>query len=399
MNQILSGEFRENINLFLKILDSQYKLLKSSHFIIVRKDLTSQLIARKVQILRNLVENYYSKKKVYYIVEAKKWSISDDGYQITSRIPESRMTTSFKGIKNSLIHFGSINTVPIKNNQLIQWPDKSNKIIITWFHISSDDPRADLIGELDNRIDLWHTSCSITKKELIRRGASEEKIKVIPLGVDLHKFYPPAYEDKKKLRKKFGIPEERIVVGSFQKDGSGWGEGLEPKLIKGPDIFLKVIARLKEDFDIHCLLSGPARGYIKKGLEEMNIPYTHRYYRNPWEVAECFRTCDLYIMASRVEGGPKSILESLASGVPLIATKVGMAPDVLQDGQNAFLAEPDDVMAISEKAHLLLHNPTLTRRFISNGLNKIKLYSWDKIAELYQSELYSKLYFDISFKQ
>lgn len=347
------------------------------------------LVTRKIQIFKNLAGNHYLRKKVNYIIEDANWAIRDVGYQITSRTPESRMTTSFEGIKNSIIHFGSINTIPIKNNHIIQWPHKSNRIIVTCFHVSPGDPRVELIGKLDKRIDLWHTSCSITKKELIRHGASEEKVKVIPLGIDLDKFYPASSEAKKELRNKFEIPYGKIVIGSFQKDGNGWGEGLEPKLIKGPDIFLKVISRLKEDFDIHCLLSGPARGYIKKGLEEMNIPYTHKYYENPWEVAECFRACDLYIMASRVEGGPKSILESLASGVPLVATKVGMVTDVLQEGQDAFLAEPEDAVMISEKVHFLLHNTTQTERFTSNGLEKVKLYSWDKIAERYHSELYS----------
>ena len=43
----------------------------------------------------------------------------------------------------------------------------------------------------------------------------------------------------KKDKHNLGIPEDYTVIGSFQKDGKGWGEGLKPKLIKGPDILLK----------------------------------------------------------------------------------------------------------------------------------------------------------------
>ena len=47
--------------------------------------------------------------------------------------------------------------------------------------------------------------------------------------------------NKTDLRKKFNIPQSAFVIGSFQKDGNGWGEGNEMKLIKGPDILINVL--------------------------------------------------------------------------------------------------------------------------------------------------------------
>ena len=85
---------------------------------------------------------------------------------------------------------------------------------------------------------------------------------------------------KISLKIKYNLPRDRIIIGSFQKDGVGWGEGNEPKLIKGPDIFCEVIKRLKKDFDIHVFLTGPARGYVKNHLKSNGIPFTHVFLKN-----------------------------------------------------------------------------------------------------------------------
>ena len=50
------------------------------------------------------------------------------------------------------------------------------------------------------------------------------------------------------------IDQNKILIGSFQKDGDGWGDGNVPKLIKGPDLFLKTIKILKEDFSMEKII-------------------------------------------------------------------------------------------------------------------------------------------------
>ena len=93
------------------------------------------------------------------------------------------------------------------------------------------------------------------------------------MGVDLKVFNPVDNEEQSKLKMEHGIPEGKILIGSFQKDGIGWGKGLEPKLIKGPDIFDKVAEKLSKNYPIFVVLVGPARGFVKRELEKRNIPY------------------------------------------------------------------------------------------------------------------------------
>ena len=127
-------------------------------------------------------------------MESADWSIKHDGVNITRNLKNinSTITTKHFGIKNSIIHYGSVNTFLSKNR--INLPHKSNKIIVTWFHIFPGDKRINLIPRAIKYVDIWHTSCNLTKNKLIKLGVPEGKIEVIPLGVDLNYFSPSFLE-------------------------------------------------------------------------------------------------------------------------------------------------------------------------------------------------------------
>ena len=98
----------------------------------------------------------------------------------------------------------------------------------------------------------------------------------------------------KHSKENLSIPANKIVIGYFQKDGIGWGEGNEPKLIKGPDIFCDVVVRLSKKYDIFILLTGPARGYVKNYLRKENIAYGHEYLEDPNKVANYYSNLFLF---------------------------------------------------------------------------------------------------------
>ena len=76
-------------------------------------------------------------------------------------------------------------------------------------------------------------------EELVRgTGIAPEKVHRIPIGIDVDAFPLRTPTSHAGARRAFELPESAFVVGSFQKDGVGWGDGLEPKLIKGPDVLL-----------------------------------------------------------------------------------------------------------------------------------------------------------------
>ncbi len=199
-------------------------------------------------------------------------------------------------------------------------------------------------------------------------GINPEKVMRIPIGIDTDLFTNQSREKRLEARKKLNLPAEAVVIGSFQKDGVGWGEGLEPKLIKGPDIFLKVVENLKlETGNLFVLLSGPSRGYVKNGLDKMGVPYQHHYLEDYAQVSELYDALDLYLVTSREEGGPKACLESMAKGVPLVTTAVGQCADLVKSGENAMMTSIDDIDGLSTLAGQVLGNKALQTSLIQAG--------------------------------
>ncbi len=345
-----------------------------------------------IYLLDIILNVFFSKKyQLIYIVESADWSIRWDGKYITKNINEStpiksRISTTSIGLRKKIIHFGSVNTFISENG--IKNIHKSNKIVLTWFHVSPNDPRVKFIPELNKKIDIAHTSCTTTKAKLINFGLSEEKITVVPLGVDLDLFKPAIDNDaRKKVRKEHNIPENKILIGSFQKDGVGWSDGNVPKLIKGPDIFCDVIEKIATKFPLHILLTGPARGYVINRLDKANIAFNHIFFKKYTDIVHFYQILDYYLICSREEGGPKALLESMACGIPVISTPVGMVPDVVINGFNGYVVGNDD---IENKIIDIIENNN-NQKVIENAFGDIKQYDWKIIAKRYYTELYEKI--------
>jgi glycosyltransferase involved in cell wall biosynthesis len=185
---------------------------------------------------------------------------------------------------------------------------------------------------------------------VLSSGIDPAKVFRIPIGVEPRHFLPHSREALASSRRQLGIPDDAFVVGSFQKDGVGWDEGLEPKPIKGPDVLIETLALLRERVpDLHVLLSGPARGYVKSRLDRRGIPYTHRFLERYDQIGTLYAALDAYVVPSRQEGGPKGVLESMAAGIPVVSTRVGQATDLIRDGENGWLVDVEDVEALTER--------------------------------------------------
>ncbi len=238
------------------------------------------------------------------------------------------------------------------------WLKTRHRIGFAYFHglPGTGEPVFDQVYENlckhHSRISRIQVSHSEMKSAVLQTGIDPAKVFQIPIGINLD-FFPFRDNDRKHLaREQLGIPQSAFVIGSFQKDGVGWDTGIEPKLIKGPDVFLATVRQLKSRIpELSVLLSGPARGYMKAGLEAIDVPYYHTYLDDYSAIGRMYHALDLYLVSSRQEGGPKAILESMASGIPLVSTRVGQAMDLIQHGQNGWLAEVEDVESL---AHWIL---------------------------------------------
>jgi glycosyltransferase involved in cell wall biosynthesis len=220
---------------------------------------------------------------------------------------------------------------------------------------------------------------------ILETGIHSDKVFRIPIGINLDYFQWTTPELKKEIRSKLGIPQSALVIGSFQKDGNGWGEGLEPKLIKGPDVFLKTVGILKDQMpELFILLIGPARGYVKQGLEKLGIRYKHKFLHNYTDIGLYYNALDLYIISSREEGGPKAVLESMASGIPLVTTRVGQAMDLVQHGENGWMVEPDDVEALAHWAKHVADSSFSIDEVLKEGRRKASKNSYSSQIPLWK---------------
>jgi glycosyltransferase involved in cell wall biosynthesis len=220
---------------------------------------------------------------------------------------------------------------------------------------------------------------------ILSSGIARDKVRRIPIGVDLEAFRPRTQDSKLERRRELDIPQEVFVVGSFQKDGVGWGEGLEPKLIKGPDVFLSVIEKLKKEIpDLFILLSGPSRGFVKQGLEKLGVPYRHLYPKESGQVARLYDALDLYLVASREEGGPKAVLDSMAKGVPLVTTEVGQAADLVRAGVNAMMAPIEDTEALARACLEVGRDESLRARLVEGGFATARENSFESQLPLWK---------------
>jgi glycosyltransferase involved in cell wall biosynthesis len=334
---------------------------------------------------------------IYYVTDKADWSFFWDAYYITLGLRERLGLRAYVihnpwRLRKQIIHFGD-------RYAYLYGPFRSlhpsNRVFLTWFHGDPADPNPDMqhlfavLPEAAAYVQKIVVTCQISRQVLVELGIPEAKLATIPLGVDLARFFPPMVESRSNTRASLGIPKNAICIGSFQKDGVGWDDGVEPKLVKGPDLFLQVVEKLSTHYNnLLVLLTGPARGYVKQGLERLGVPYIHHFLSNYHDIVRYYQALDLYVITSRSEGGPKALLESWATSVPVVSTRVGMPADLIKHGENGMLAEVEDVENLANHAMELIEDAALREKCRRQALKDVRRYDWPLIAEQYYQELY-----------
>jgi glycosyltransferase involved in cell wall biosynthesis len=213
---------------------------------------------------------------------------------------------------------------------------------------------------------------------VLEAGVEPGRVFRVPIGIDIESFPLVDVERRDSARLLLDLSDDAFVVGSFQKDGVGWGEGLEPKLIKGPDVLVAALdavhARAPE---LVVVLTGPARGYVRVELERRGIPSRHLLATSRGELARAYQALDVYVVPSRQEGGPKGVLEAMATGVPLVTTRVGQAPELVDHGRNGFLVDVEDAEAIADAVVRLRDDPTRCDAVTVSGRQTAEQYAYE----------------------
>ena len=282
--------------------------------------------------------------------EAAEWVLSYEARQLTRTATALGVEVGprgwVRGVANqSVFHLSQFTLL------LHDFERANNNLGLAYFHGRPGTPgmpEFDACFETMRRrhadIDRVQVTNAAMEELVLGTGLGREKVHRIPIGIDVESFRPRTDASRTASRARLDLPDSAFVIGSFQKDGVGWGDGLEPKLIKGPDVLLAVAERVAEQVpELHVLLTGPSRGYVRTGLDRLGIPYRHALLPDVDAVADVYPGIDVCLVASRDEGGPRAVLESMATRVPLVTTRVGQAADLVRSGENGWMVEPEDV--------------------------------------------------------
>ena len=244
------------------------------------------------------------------------------------------------------------------------------------------------IRRLRSRIDPVNSFALSVEREVIEKGSRkiiavsegvkreilkyydvpEEKIIVIPNGVDLEEFKPYS-EKREKIREKYGIGENEIVLifsgYEFRRKGLEYIIKALP-LVKGK---VKLLVVGKDD-----------PNYYKKLASKLGVSNKIIFTGFVPDISEYYAASDIFIFPTAYEAFSLTTLEAVASGLPILATKVNGTEELIIDGYNGFFIRRDP-KDIANKMNILIEDENLRKQMSKNARKTAKKYSWDEIAK------------------
>jgi glycosyltransferase involved in cell wall biosynthesis len=188
------------------------------------------------------------------------------------------------------------------------------------------------------------------------------KLCVIPNGIEAQRFRERT--DSEVLRQALGIPQGAPIIGTV-------GRLTE---IKHQDLLIRAFSRVrKESPDAHLLLvgDGPLMVELRDLTASLGLSkYTHfvGYQTQP---ERYLHLMDTFILPSRSEGMPLAVLEAWAAGIPVVASRVGGLPELINPGRNGLLFPPGDEVSLKESICKILADKDLARRLREAGCKRV----------------------------
>ena len=199
------------------------------------------------------------------------------------------------------------------------------------------------------------------RDDLVALGvAPASKFAVVRLGIELDERVDYAEEERKATRRLLGIPPDAFVVGWI---------GRMTAVKRTEDIARTLQALVERGVDGYlCLVGdGPDRTRLERRMHELGVAKRCLFVGYQENVARFYDAMDVLLLTSVNEGTPVSVIEALAAGRPVVATRVGGVSDVVRDGVDGFLAEVADVESLAARLAELAGDPELRARMGSAG--------------------------------
>ncbi len=249
----------------------------------------------------------------------------------------------------------------------------------------------------DNRIKVWAgkickpcitswvaISNSVRNRAISTLNLSPEKVHTIYGGIDF--AYIDAYASNDDLRNELGVKtNEKLVVTVAN---------LRP--VKGHKTILHAISnlpeRLKWQLKFCFIGADQCDGDIVRTAEELDVIDRVVFTGFQKDIVPYLKASDIFLLASKSEGFGLSVLEAMAAGLPIIATRVGGISEIIDDGVTGLLIKPETPQAIVDKLDQLLENPRFSERISEAALHHVRQkFSIEKMVQDY-SKFYQELF-------
>jgi len=182
---------------------------------------------------------------------------------------------------------------------------------------------------------------------LAAAGVPRARLHLVPNGIDAARVAREAAAGRARLRKEWGYTTDDVVVATMGR--------LSPE--KNQALLVEAFADLPRSARLLVVGDGPARRAVEEAV--LRTGTTGRVRLAGWRAdpAACLGAADVLVLPSLTEGLPLALLEAMAAGLPVVATRVGGVPDLLADGAQGVLVPPGDAAALRAALEPLVADP------------------------------------------
>jgi len=183
----------------------------------------------------------------------------------------------------------------------------------------------------------------------------ERRIAFIPSGVDTQRFQSG---DGTAIRARLGIPPGAVVVGTVGR--------LDEE--KDPEVLIDLLAALDSGADVHAVFvgEGSRRAAVADRAARLGLGSRVHFPGFSADPSEYYRAFDVFVLTSRTEQRPLSLLEAMACGLPVVCTRVGDVIDMVAPAQRALVVSLGDRSALTQAVDRLVRSAEM-RRQLGNG--------------------------------
>jgi glycosyltransferase involved in cell wall biosynthesis len=188
-------------------------------------------------------------------------------------------------------------------------------------------------------------------------GLPAERLVQIPNGIDLDRFRPALPEERIQLRSSLGLPPDQpavLFVGFFSRDKrpdvlfDAW------RRVPGQSTLVFVGATRSSYREVDAALADEIRARAR----DAGVGDRLRFVESTHDIDRYYRASDLYVLSSRREAMPMALLEAMASGLPVIATRLADVTDaIVENGVNGWLVDEQDREALTAAIARVLEDP------------------------------------------